>query len=58
MILLFVDRIQHDNTGFGAGWFLDRVCIYLILTLYECSLGGGGYYDLVVAASTDTSSFS
>lgn len=18
-------RIQHDNTGFGAGWFLDRV---------------------------------
>jgi hypothetical protein len=20
-------RIQHDNTGFGAGWFLDRVVV-------------------------------
>lgn len=20
-------RIEHDNTGFGAGWYLERVCV-------------------------------
>ena len=27
--MTFVDtfRIQHDNTGFGPGWFLDRVVV-------------------------------
>ena len=25
-------RIQHDNTGMAAGWFLDRVCpVYIYI---------------------------
>ena len=26
-MLIYLFRIQHDNTGFGAGWFLDRVVV-------------------------------
>ena len=27
VFVCFLHRIQHDNQGFGPGWFLDRVSV-------------------------------
>ena len=30
-------RIEHDNTGNGPGWFLERVCTLIYIVYKHCS---------------------